>query len=246
MPNGFSDALSRAMILDGRRILRNRPAEAERLFETAARVAEQSTTGRTDFHAFLVGRALRQLGKYSSALPSIANAERYIEGVPMCSHELARAWLVRGTVLFKTDGLDESLHFLRLAINLFSAVGDQLRVARVRLVEGNVLFEQRMIDEARSRWLVAVPVFEASRDRHSTAMVWLNLGGAELELGRPDTAKEWLDKALTALSRFRSGADVILFPTPFGKSAARVKPGDVCSKRAAPSLASGSSRRSRA
>jgi tetratricopeptide (TPR) repeat protein len=212
---GFSSSVARAAVLEGQRWIDNKPAHAEALFWLASIVADDAPDLSPDYRAFLSGRArvdradaLRQIGNYRDALPVIEEAERRFEGVPSCTHELGRAWFWRGGILFKMNGLDQALRYVRLAVNIFAAVGDQRRVARARLLEGNVLYEQGQIAAARNLWLSIEPVFAAARDRHTLASLWLNLGWCELETGDLVAAGEWLRRALERFTHLNSETDV--------------------------------------
>lgn len=216
IPNGISVAVARAAALEGRRLIDSSPKDAEALFDLSARIADVADDAASPgYRAFLSGRArlergnaLRQLGAYASALPLLEEAELRFAGIPTCTHELGRTWFARGSILFKMNGLDEALHWLRLAVNIFAATDDQRRIARVRLVEGNILFERGDWDGAHALWLGILPAFEAGRDRHSLASTWLNLGWCDVERGQPRDAGEWFARALDRFSKLRSRADV--------------------------------------
>lgn len=207
--------VARAAMIEGHRAIDRAPATAEALFALAIGLADSAGAERPEYRAFLSGRArveranaFRQLGRFSDALPLLDEAERIFEGIPTCTHELGRAWFVRGSILFKMDGLAEALHYLRLAINIFAALDDQRRVARARSVEANVLFEQGDVVDARARWLSILPVYEAGFDQHSLASLLLNLGWCDLERAAVGEAREWLFRALEGFTKIRSRTDV--------------------------------------
>jgi tetratricopeptide (TPR) repeat protein len=208
-------ALSRAAMFEGRRLIDSNPENAEALYGLATTLADEASDISREYRAFLAGRArleranaFRQLGRYSAALPLLSDAERLFAGVPTCTHDLGRTWHARGSILFKMDGLDEALHALRLAVNIFAALDDQRRIARVQFVEGNVLFEQRRVEDARALWLSILPTFEAGRDRHSLASLLLNLGWCDLDRGDPAAARQWLHRAHERFGQLRSRADL--------------------------------------
>jgi len=214
-PDGVSAAVARAAALEGRRWLDNKPSYAEALFGFAAAIADEAPDLTPEYRAFLCGRtrvdqadALRQLGSYRAALPVLDEAERRLEGVPACTHELGRAWFWRGVILFKMNGLDEALRQVRRSVNVFAAVDDQRRLAQARLVEGNVLYEQGRTETARDLWLLIEPAFAASRDRHTLASLWLNLGWCDLDRGDAKGAKAWLQRALERFTHIKSAIDV--------------------------------------
>jgi tetratricopeptide (TPR) repeat protein len=196
------DVFVRALILEGRRVRDGNAERAERLFKTAIVILDGAHQLPSDYRAFLRGtarveqaNALRHRGRLRDALSCIDLAEMELEGRPLCTHELARAWFVRGTVLFKTGALSDALPWLRRAVNLFTAVDDERRVARVRVVEANVLYEQRRVDEACALWRSTLAVFSAARDRKNEGVVWLNLAWCALDMDQAAEAKEWLEKA---------------------------------------------------
>jgi tetratricopeptide (TPR) repeat protein len=202
------DVIARALIIEGRRVRDGDPARAERLFATAGRLLDETTDVREEHRALLLGtarveqaNALRHVGRFPESLALIDLAETSLEGRPNCTHELARAWFVRGSVLFKMGNLHEALRWLRRAVNLFTAVDDERRVARVRVVEANVLYEQRLVDAACVLWRATLQVFAITRDRRNEAVVWLNLGWCALDMDRADEAKEWLGKAREQFER---------------------------------------------
>lgn len=215
IPGGLTAAVARTAILEGRRLIDTTPDYSEALLALGAAVADEAPDLTPEYRAFLSGRArveradaLRQLGTYRAALPVLDEAARRFEGVPSCTHELGRAWFGRGSILFKMNGLDEALHYLRLSINIFAALDDHRRIARARFVEANVLFEKGDWDAARTRWLAVAPVFEAARDRHSLASLWLNLGWCDLDRGDPKSARVWLGRALERFTQLRSAVDI--------------------------------------
>jgi tetratricopeptide (TPR) repeat protein len=195
----------------------------------AGKVADAAPDeGRADYRSLLRGvarfeqaNALRQLGQYDAALPLLREAEGRFAGVPICTHDLGRVWFVRGSVLFKMNGLEEALFWLRLSINIFAALDDMRRIARARVVEGNIFFERADWDGARARWIEVLPVFEASRDWHSLASTWLNLGWCELERGQASTAREWLTRALDRFTRLKSTTDMARTRWPIALAEAR-------------------------
>lgn len=197
-----SDVFVRALILEGRRVRDGNAERAERLFKTSVALLDVTHDLPPDYRAFLIGTArveqantLRHRGRLSDALSCLDRADTELEGRPLCTHELARSWFVRGTVLFKMGALSDALPWLRRAVNLFTAVDDERRVARVRVVEANVLYEQRRVDDACALWRSTLPVFSAGRDRKNEAVVWLNLGWCALDMDHGAEAKEWLEKA---------------------------------------------------
>ncbi|HEX2835736.1 MAG TPA: hypothetical protein VHW00_22165 [Thermoanaerobaculia bacterium] len=128
------------------------------------------TNLRREYQVTLLGRAWlelanarRQLGLYGDALEALDEAERCFEGEPFATKQLARAWLSRGTVLFKVGELTAAERSLRRAINLFAAVDDLRSIARVRMVEAGVLFERSNFSGARERWLSAAMTLEAAK-----------------------------------------------------------------------------------
>jgi tetratricopeptide (TPR) repeat protein len=214
-PDGVTSAVARAAALEGRRWLDNKPSYAEALFGFAAAIADEAPDLTPEYRAFLSGRtrvdqvdAMRQLGRYREALPILDEAERRLEGVPACTHELGRAWFWRGVILFKMDGLDEAVRQVRRSVNVFAAVDDSRRLAQARLLEGNVLYEQGRTETARNLWLSIEPVFAAGRDRHTLASLWLNLGWCDLERGDAKAANVWLQRALERFTHIKSAADV--------------------------------------
>jgi len=207
-PDLKRDVIARALILEGRRVRDGDPLRAERLFAFAPPLLADAAEVRDEHRALLLGtaqveqaNALRHLGRFPESLPLIELAENGLEGKPNCTHELARAWFVRGSVLFKMGTLPEALRWLRRAVNLFTAVDDERRVARVRVVEANVLYEQRLIDAACTLWQETSRVFAITRDHRNEAVVWLNLGWCALDLDHADEAKEWLRKAREQFER---------------------------------------------
>lgn len=214
-PDGVSAAVARAAALEGKRWLDNKPAYAEALFGFAAAIADEAPGLTPEYRAFLSGRtrvdqadALRQLGSYREALPVLDEAERRLEGVPACTHELGRAWFWRGVILFKMDGLNEALRQVRRSVNVFAAVDDQHRLAQARLLEGNVLYEQGRTEAARDLWLSIEPAFATGGDRHTLASLWLNLGWCDLDRGDAQAANGWLHRALERFTHIKSAADV--------------------------------------
>ena len=228
-PGAITLSFARNTTIEGRRLLLSAPAHAEALFDLAGKVADISPDeGHPDYQHLLCGvarleraNALRQLGQYDAALPLLEEAEGRFAGVPLCTHDLGRAWFVRGSVFFKMNGLDEALSSLRLSINIFAALDDQRRIARARVVEGNIFFEHADWDAAHERWLAVLPVFEASRDWHSLASTWLNLGWCELERGAPETARDWLTRALDRFTRLKSKTDMARTRWPLALAEAR-------------------------
>lgn len=215
MPGGISAAVARVAIVEGTRLMDAQPDHSEALLDLGGAIADEANDLTPDYRAFLSGRArveradaLRQIGKYRDALPVLDDAERRFEGVPSCTHELGRAWFRRGAILFKMNGLDEAVRYLRLSVNIFAALDDHRRIAQAQLVEGNVLFEKGQFEQARTLWLAIAPVFEASRDRHSLASLWLNLGWCDLERGDPHGARAWLVRALDRFTHLHSPIDV--------------------------------------
>jgi tetratricopeptide (TPR) repeat protein len=225
---GISAAVARAAILEGRRVIDIDPIHSEALLDLGGLVTDEAADLSPEYRAFLGGRArvdrsdaLIQLGRYREALPVLDAAERMLEGIPSCTHELGRTWFYRGSVLFKMNGLAEAIHYLRLSVNIFAAVGDHRRIARARFVEGNVLFEEGRWDDARELWLAVEPTFHAGRDRHSLASLWLNLGWCDLERGDVDSARDWLARALDRFSKLRSRTDVSRTKWALGLAEAR-------------------------
>jgi tetratricopeptide (TPR) repeat protein len=196
------DVLVRALILEGRKVRDRDVARAARLFQTAVTLLEPNRELPAEYRALLLGtarveqaNALRHLGRLREAIGEIDRAEAELEGKPACTHELARAWLVRGSVLLKMGELTDALPWLRRTVNLFTAVDDERRVARARVVEANVLYELRRIDDACTLWRSTLPVFAIVRDRKNEAIVWLNLGWCALDMDHADEAKDWLERA---------------------------------------------------
>jgi tetratricopeptide (TPR) repeat protein len=227
-PQGISAAVARMAIIEGTRLMDSRPEYSESLLDLGGSIADEATDLTPEYRAFLSGRArveradaLRQIGRYRDALPVLDDAERRFEGVPSCTHELGRAWFRRGSILFKMNGLEAALRYVRLSVNVFAALDDHRRIAQARLVEGNVLFEQGQFAEARTLWLAISPVFEASRDRHSLASLWLNLGWCDLERGDPDSARTWLARALDRFTHIHSAIDVARTRWPLALTDAR-------------------------
>jgi tetratricopeptide (TPR) repeat protein len=202
------DVAARALILEGRKVRDGDPVRAERLFASAPPLLAEATDVREEHRALLLGtarveqaNALRHLGRFPESLQLIDLAETGLEGLPNCTHELARAWFVRGSVLFKMGMLPDALRWLRRAVNLFTAVDDERRVARVRVLEANVLYEQRLVDAACALWRTTLQVFAITRDRRNEAVVWLNLGWCALDLDHAEEAMEWLQKAQERFER---------------------------------------------
>jgi tetratricopeptide (TPR) repeat protein len=171
LPDGISEAVARGALLEGRNLVPVDVRKAELLFRLAAAVADEAPDIQTEeFRAFLSGRArveraiaLREIGSYHDALTSLAEAEARFAGQPICTVDLGRCWTIRGSILLKTNGLDEAQFWLRLAVNIFSATADERRVALTRQIEGSVLFERGNWDGARHIWLSLLPVFTAAR-----------------------------------------------------------------------------------
>lgn len=231
IPDGMSAAVARAATLEGHRLIDRKPAHSEALLALGAAVADEAPDLSHEYRAFLSGRArleragaLRQLGSYADALPLLDEAEHRFEGVPSCTHELGRAWFTRGAILFKMNGLDEALRYVRLSINIFAALDDHRRIGRARFVEGNILFEEGRIEEARTLWLSIAPIFEAGRDRHTLASLWMNLGWCEIERGEPESARAWLHRARERFTYLHSAAD--LARTRWALSLAEARFGD--------------------
>jgi tetratricopeptide (TPR) repeat protein len=202
------EVVARALILEGRKVRDGDPARAERLFATAIPLLAGERDVLEEHRALLLGtarveeaNALRHLGRFPESLQLIDRAEAGLEGLPKCTHELARAWFVRGSVLFKMGMLPDALHWLRRAVNLFTAVDDERRVARVRVVEANVLYEQRQVDAACALWRRTLQIFTITRDRRNEAVIWLNLGWCALDMDHGEEAREWLQKAREQFER---------------------------------------------
>jgi tetratricopeptide (TPR) repeat protein len=202
------EAIVRALILEGRKVRDGDPVRAERLFATAIPLLAEASDVREEYRALLLGtarveeaNALRHRGRFSESLQLIEIAEADLEGRPNCTHELARAWFVRGSVLFKMGMLSEALHWLRRAVSLFTAVDDERRVARVRVVEANILYEQRFLDAACALWRTTLQVFAITRDRRNEGVVWLNLGWCALDMDHAEESKDWLEKARERFER---------------------------------------------
>lgn len=223
-----SEELVRMLVLAGRRYVSERPAHADALLAIAIDLAQALTTERQAYKSFLLGRArleranvLRQLGLYRDALSVLDEAERDFEGVPMCSHELARAWFVRGSLLLKIDGLEEARRALRRAISLFSAVADHRRVAKAQAVEGMVLADMHRYADARELWLTIIPVLRAGQERQTLGIVWLSLAWCELELGSGDAARTWLTKAMDIFTKTKDAVNLIHVRWAFAVAEAR-------------------------
>lgn len=211
-----SDATVRALLFEGRRIIDEDPQRARALFTVATQLAERLTSLRREYRLALVGRswlelanALRQLGAFRDALVPLDEAERRFEGEPYCTKDLGRAWLARGTILFKMGNLDGAEHYLRCAVNIFAAVDDPRRIAKVRMVQAGALFERADFDGARLLWLAAAPALKAAKERHALPVTWLNLGLCDVEQNRIPSAKSWLQKALQEFERIRCPVEVL-------------------------------------
>jgi len=201
------ETLVRASVLVGANLVASDPEAARALLEISAALADESFSQPSpsvsaEHRAFLAGRAkvelanaLRHAAQYDRALCALDDAEELMLGHASCTHELGRAWLVRGSVLFKMDGLAVALRFVRLAANIFNAVADLRRVARTRVVEGNILFEQGFHEPAKAVWLAALPVFQSCSDYQSYGATALSLAFCEIEDGAPDHARDWAQKA---------------------------------------------------
>jgi tetratricopeptide (TPR) repeat protein len=203
-----SETLVRAFLYEARTVFDRLPAYAERLSALAAGMVDALDDVRPAYRQALRANAaleranaLRQIGRLRDALAMLDVADAACEGEPECTHILARAWLCRGSVLFKTGDLDQAELWLRRAINLFAAVDDQLRVAKVRAVQGGVLFERGAFERARAIWTASIPPLTAGYDRHTLAIVWLNLAWCETELGEVATAMTWANVAREAFKQ---------------------------------------------
>lgn len=216
LTRGRTDAVVRALLFHARSRIDQQPVYAERLFRTAASLAEQLDAVRPIYRITLAGRAwlelanaLRQLGRYREALVAIEEAERRFEGEPYATKELGRAWLAHGTILVKTGDLDPAERFLNRAINVFAALDDHRRIARVRVVAGGILFERADYAGARETWLATMPVLRAAREKHTLAVVLLNVGLTHVELGDASAAAAAFEDALTAFRRLHCAVEVL-------------------------------------
>jgi tetratricopeptide (TPR) repeat protein len=204
----------RALLLEARTIFDRTPTHAEALATLALAVLEDIKNLRPPYAnalranaALERANALRQLGNLPSALVALDIAEAACEGEPECTHVLGRVWLCRATVRFKMGDFDRAEQWLRLSVNVFGALDDQLRLAKVRTLQANLLFERGAFERAREEWMTAIPALTAAEEKHTLAVVWLNLGWCETELGNVAAASQWAGRARDSFVRMRSHAE---------------------------------------
>jgi len=140
--------------------------------------------------------ALMMVGRMHEALAEIDRAEKLFQQCALPEYDVARAKLVRATIVRLLDRLPEAIRLAREAAKTLGKFGDQRRHANALVIEAAMLFQSGAISEALALWRETDghPGIEET----TRVMVLNNIGLCYTELGEYDKAAEAIREAIAA------------------------------------------------
>lgn len=181
------------------------PANAVEMLKMAIEIAENFDicTYPSDLVMSLRGQTMRDyayalmlVGRMPDALKAIDRAEALFRQCALPEYEVARARLVRATIVRYLDRMPEAIALAHQAAETLRKFGDQRRHANALVIEAAILFESGSIREALELWREADghPGIEET----TRVMVLNNIGLCYTELREYDKAAEAISEAIAA------------------------------------------------
>ena len=140
--------------------------------------------------------ALMMVGRLNDALTEIDRSEKLFGQCALPEYDVARAKLVRATIVRLLDRLPEAIRLAHEAAATLGKFGDERRHANALVIEAAILFQNGDIAQALALWREA--------DRHpgieetTRVMVLNNIGLCYTELREYDKAAEVIREAIAA------------------------------------------------
>ena len=140
--------------------------------------------------------ALMLVGRIPEALKAVERAESLFQQCSLADYDVARAQLVRATIVRYLDRVPEAIALAHDAAETLQRFGDQRRHANALVIEAAMYFESGSFREALALWRTADEhpgIEDATR-----VMVLNNIGLCYRELGEYDKAAEAITEAIAA------------------------------------------------
>jgi len=201
----LSGGVARRLTAHAHSVSNNEPLDALTFADAAISVAERLPDDTYPANAIYELRgtawkeranAQRFLGQYPEALESLLRAERAYKHLASPSLGLSSVALVRGSVLFEQQRLDEAAAMAERAEHGFAHLGDDDRRMIALFLRASIKFEARNLSEAAALFRQVIEYGESMNSSLWIARGSTALGKCEVDRGHLSEATMHFHKAL--------------------------------------------------